>query len=174
MVLNRQRKDEEAKQDYQGEVTTPQPVVNMMVKAIENHNADVFDRIEKQKEVKQRYNALSLNRNQTEGQDKLKYSIARGNNGALIKRVMETRPHWKELDKGLSLFQFRWAPVSDGINYDLISKHGQRCIVNHFENHKVLSEKDALYINMRKACEALHLDVFKFLPLTFVINYDSE
>ncbi len=78
--------------------------VNMLVQAIENHNAAVIDRIEKQKEIRQRYNALSLNRNQTEGQDKLKYSVVRGNNGALIKRIMDTRPHWRELDKGMSLF----------------------------------------------------------------------
>jgi len=75
------------------------------------------------------------------------------------------------MEKGQSLFSFKWCPVSDNINFDMIGKHGQRNLVNHFENHKVLTAKDLLFINMKKACEILREDVFEYLPLTYVIDF---
>jgi hypothetical protein len=94
-----------------------------------------------------------------------------GNNGALIKRVLAVRTNWASMEKGQSLFSFKWCPVSDNINFDMIGKHGQRNLVNHFENHKVLTAKDLLFINMKKACEILREDVFEYLPLTYVIDF---
>jgi hypothetical protein len=69
---------------------------------------------------------------------------------------MQSRQSWAVLNPGQSLYSFKWAPTSDQINYDMVGKHGQKNLVNHFDNHKVLTAKDLLFINMRKACEALH------------------
>lgn len=37
-----------------------------------------------------------------------------------------------------------------------------------------MTAKDLLFINMRKACEALHQDVFDYLPLTYVIDFSTS
>jgi hypothetical protein len=48
-----------------------------------------------------------------------RYLILKGNNSNLVKRVLETREYWVELEQQhLTLFSFKWAPVSKLINYE--------------------------------------------------------
>ena len=48
-----------------------------------------------------------------------RYSLIKGNNSNLVKRVLDTRDHLVELDQPhLTLYSFKWAPVSRYINYE--------------------------------------------------------
>ena len=118
---------------------------------------------------------LSLNKQQAEnlGGELYKWICNGGNNHEVVKRVMETRPSWTQIKSSQTLYQFKWAPISRQIKFDFLCKHGQRNLVNHFENHALISTKDQIFYNMAKFCENLHQDVFKTLPLTFVIDLST-
>ena len=45
--------------------------------------------------------------------------------------------------------------------------------MNHFENHALITTKDQLIESMTKLYENLHQDVFKTIPLTFVLDLSS-
>ena len=54
-----------------------------------------------------------------------KYTIIKGNNSGLIRRVLQTRENWSELvEKHLKLFNFKWAPVSRCCNFDQLCVNG--------------------------------------------------
>lgn len=104
-----------------------------------------------------------------------RYSLVRGNNSALVKRVLETRDHWMELDQPhLTLYSFKWAPVSRFINFEQLGLHGQKKLANHLERHDLLTTKDQLYINMHRYCEQNKLNVFQYLPVQFVLDISSK
>lgn len=131
--------------------------------------------IEQKREIKAKYNLLSLNKQQdgNVGGELYKWICNGGNNHEVVKRVMETRPSWTQIKSSQTLYQFKWAPISRQIKFDFLCKHGQRNLVNHFENHALISTKDQIFFNMMKFCENLHQDVFKTLPLTFVIDLST-
>lgn len=91
-----------------------------------------------------------------------RYSLISGNNHFLIKKVLsQTRPYWLELEqKHLTIFNFKWAPVSRCINFEHQNYLGNKRIVNHLERHDVLTTKDQLYIHMHKFCETQKTNVF--------------
>ena len=89
---------------------------------------------------------------------------------------MEAREHWSELQgTSTTLFDFKWCCDSRQIKYDILGKHGQQTLVNHFENHKNLSQKDLLFQNMHKFCE-FHpsVTVWDYVPLTFVVDITQK
>jgi len=89
--------------------------------------------------------------------------------------VLESRDHWSELgEKYLTLFNFKWAPISRLCNFDQLSIHGQKKLVNHFERHDYLSTKDGLFNSMVRYCEQNKLDVFQYLPIQFVFDFGSK
>lgn len=73
-----------------------------------------------------------------------------------------------------SLFEFKWAPTSAQIKFELLGKHGQKSCANHFEHHACLTEKANLYKMVSKFCESQHRDYLDFLPLTFVIDFANR
>lgn len=42
--------------------------------------------------------------------------------------------------------------------------------MNHLERHDVLTTKDLLYLNMYKFCESQKVNVFKFMPIQFILD----
>lgn len=48
-----------------------------------------------------------------------------------------------------------------------------RQLINHFKNHPEISNKLHLFVNMHKTCMEYGLDVFNFIPMTFIFNADS-
>jgi hypothetical protein len=72
-----------------------------------------------------------------------RYILLRGNNDPVVKRVLDTRPSWSKLP-GIctSLFDFKWTPYSSHIKFDFLGKHGEKNLVNHFEFHQCLTQKD--------------------------------
>jgi len=88
---------------------------------------------------------------------------------------MATRPSWvKAPHFTSSLFDFKWSPTSNYIKFDFLGKHGQRTIVNHFEFHRHLTQKDSLLNSISKFCETNHRDTFDYLPVTFVVDYTNK
>lgn len=60
----------------------------------------------------------------------------KGNNDPVVRRVMDTRLSWQKIPAiGTSLFDFKWTPYSAQIKYEFLGKHGEKNLVNHFENH---------------------------------------
>lgn len=92
------------------------------------------------KEALAKYSQISKNRFKQDETAPFKYCIRPGNNSQLLKKVMEmsgrlaakegadgstTFPGWETADDYFdSLYNFKWKPTSNGIKYDMISKHG--------------------------------------------------
>jgi hypothetical protein len=47
-------------------------------------------------------------------------------------------------------------------------------MVNHFEFHDQISEKDNLFFNMQRYCEGVKKNVFDLLPVTFSVDLDNK
>jgi hypothetical protein len=65
----------------------------------------------------------------------------KGNNHPVVARVMNSRPWWQKIPSSITLFDFKWTPYSQQIKFDFLGKHGERNIVNHFENHHCITQK---------------------------------
>jgi Tubulin-tyrosine ligase family len=99
----------------------------------------------------------------------------RGNNSDLVKRCLEDRNgDWQEISSKNTLFNFKWSPFSKGIRFDYLTGHGMKKMVNHFEFHDQISEKDNLFINMQRLCENQRKNVFSTLPVTFSVDLSSK
>lgn len=130
---------------------------------------------------------LSKNRFKQDENAPLKYVIRPGNNSRIIHKVMEKSgrldqrydnegnlsfPGWETADDYYdSLYNFKWKPTSNGIKYDLISKHGLKQLVNHVRGHYSLTTKDNLFLNMKSYYESQKNNIYDVLPLTIVLDY---
>lgn len=85
---------------------------------------------------------------------------------------MSTRKNWQQVTDSKQLnISFKWQQSNRGYNYDLsTSKKGFRQVLNHFQYHQEISNKEYLFKNLLQYCELLKLNAFQFLPLTFVLN----
>ena len=69
----------------------------------------------------EKYNQVSQGNRPSLADDGLyRYVLVRGgNNSSIISRVLKRRSHWVELEQPhLTLYSFKWAPVSRCINFD--------------------------------------------------------
>ena len=97
-----------------------------------------------------------------------------GNNSNIIRRAFENRlDYWREVPCFDSSFHFRWHPFSKGIRFEQLSL-SQKQMVNHFEFHDEITTKDKLYKNLLEYSHKNKVDVLDFVPLTFILNFDSE
>ena len=82
------------------------------------------------------------------------------------------RTNWKEsFSYVTNIFNFKWQPVSQGIDYDNLGMHNTiKQIVNHFENHSCLSNKANMFMNMMDYCEQKKISVLKYIPLTLIFE----
>ena len=128
--------------------------------------------LEQKREIKAKYNLLSLNKQETT--ELYKYILLLGNNSDVVKRVMDARPSWTQIKSSQTLYNFKWTPSSKQIKFDFLGKHGQKNLVNHFENHALITTKDKLIESMSKLSEYLHQDVFNTIPITFVIDLGTS
>lgn len=69
----------------------------------------------------------------------------------MVRRVMKSRSWWREIAEAGALCHFIWKPFSNGIHFE--SLLGSRLVVNHFENHKELSQKYFLFLNLKEYSE---------------------
>ena len=84
---------------------------------------------------------------------------------------MKKRKNWEETSYYNTIFNFKWQPTSKGIKFDLVSKNGQKQMVNHFENHKAITTKDNLFRCLQRYWEAY---VYDYVPITFLIETNSD
>lgn len=106
---------------------------------------DLF--MQTRKEALAKYTEISKNRFKQDSNTRYKYCIRPGNNHWLIQRVFVESgrtepvrdssgnllfPGWEVSDDQMdSLFNFKWKPVSNGINFDIVGKHGLKQVINH-------------------------------------------
>ena len=106
----------------------------------------------------------------------LYYLILPGNASYLVENCMKHRVNWiKPFSVVSTLYNFKWQELSYGIDY-----HSLGCfpnikqLVNHFENHFVISNKAKMFINLLNYCEKRNISVFKYVPFTIVFNLKDE
>lgn len=127
------------------------------------------DVLTKKKEIEQKYTLHSKKEKQGEN-NCYRWIILKGNNDKVVARVVAMRPWWQKIPHTITLFDFKWTPHSSQIKFDFLGKHGEKNLVNHFEHHGCMTQKDQLALNMIKTGEAMQKNVFESLPLTFVID----
>ena len=64
---------------------------------------------------------------------KYKYVIMPGNNSNLIREALARRSWWIEIPNFNSHFNFKWTPVSNGVNFRDLELKDFKQMVNHFE-----------------------------------------
>ena len=110
------------------------------------------------------------------------YRIEKGNNMKLIKQCFEYRTNWmdyRKTDNSIteSDLNFMWCPTSNLINYNLLSNEPDNknlTMSNHFEHHGQISNKLKMFINIMEYTENRNIDIFSFIPLTIVIEYENN
>ena len=85
----------------------------------------------------------------------LKFIVNLENNGRLVKNYFSGIQGWTESELPESmLFNFKWTPTSSGVVFSKLGEYStNKQLVNHFENHSVISNKVNLFLNMLKYCE---------------------
>ena len=107
---------------------------------------------------------------------KYKCFIGSGNVESLV-RVLKKRSNWQFLqeinDPGV---QFIWKQTNAGINFNVFTNQTSSSlrIINHFEFHHEITQKDRLLANFARYCQGTKLNVFDFLPPSFEVKIDSK
>ena len=101
------------------------------------------------------------------------FSISEGNNSQLIRKCFTHRLNWKEINDPYIKVHYKWQPTSQGIRFELLSRHSHKQMVNHFEGHKEITTKNGLLRNLIGYCELNKLNAFDYTPLTFALGLDS-
>jgi hypothetical protein len=88
---------------------------------------------------------------------------------------MNHRSNWKECQSSVTtLFHFKWQQNVIGIDYPTLSQvNSIPQTVNHYEFHSQISNKYNLFVNLTKYCESKGLEVFKYIPFTVLLQYDT-
>jgi hypothetical protein len=141
-------------------------------------NPEVARRQEQERLILKKLEALERAKNyskQNKGVNKFKFIIISGNNSAVVRKCMALRvDRWEETNHFDKLYNFKWQPTSRGLNFNLNNQLGTRQLVNHIGNHGSITTKDKLFESMFAYCEEKRQDVFKYLPITFVLQTDSS
>lgn len=85
----------------------------------------------------------------------------------------EDYTQWEEVQNS-HLVNFRWKPTSYGINFERLSKFGNKQLVNHIQGHESLTTKDQLFFNMKQYYENNKKNVFQVLPLTLPLDFTDK
>ena len=127
----------------------------------------------KEKEKEKRMEKMEITKNV---KNKNYFMVYPGNNGQLIERCILTRKNWEKLpkDKKNHESNLLWTPLSIQINYNFHKAIEESHIINHFENHKQLTNKRNAFINLMKYCESNNINLFSFYPLTIIISLSND
>lgn len=113
---------------------------------------------------------------------KLSFTVGKGNNGAIVKRIMSLRDRWIETVKGKDneVINFIWEPVSSSVDFSINEHHNldnprrnpfKGVAANHVEFHHEISSKFSLFRNMRMRFGST---IDEFVPPTFIFEFDSD
>ena len=131
--------------------------------------------------IKQKYHFLSnsVNKKIVKNEEKQYiYKILKdGNDSTTILKCFEHRINWKNYfdcsnkDKRIN---FIWAPLPSQVECLAINYYSKiYTMCNHFPNQSQISNKLNCFKNIMSYCEEKNLDIFKYLPLTILIQYES-
>ena len=101
-----------------------------------------------------------------------------GNDISTIKRCFQHRENWQLAPESYNYDQINliWAPLSCQIKYNEINQENNSnvsLLVNHYEFHTQITNKLKMFKNLMIFCEENHLDLFSYIPLTILIEYQS-
>ena len=164
--------------------------INIQTKETQSDNNEINNKEESQKEkpktkrssyltrdeflerlVKTRKVYLEKEKNQSvQNITELYYLIFPGNASYLIKNCMNHRCNWKEpFSNVTSFYNFKWTELSSSLDYSSLGVFfNSKQIVNHFENHTIISNKANMFFNLMNYCEKNKISVFKYVPFTIV------
>jgi len=102
-----------------------------------------------------------------------------GNDIKTIKKCFDHRENWQLAPESYKYNEINliWAPLSCQVNYNEINQENNSNIltlVNHYEFHTQISNKLKMFKNLMIYCEENHLDLFSYVPLTILIEYQSS
>ena len=104
------------------------------------------------------------------------YLVLPGNASYLVENCMYHRINWmKPFSIVSTLYNFKWQELSYGIDYSSLG-HFQNVkqIVNHYENHFVISNKAKMFTNLLNYCEKRKISAFKYVPFTIIFELKDE
>ena len=163
--------------------------INIQTKETQSDNNEINSKEESQKEkpktkrsyltkdellerlVKTRKEYLEKEKNQSmQNITELYYLVFPGNASYLIKNCMNHRCNWKEpFSNVTSFYNFKWTELSTGLDYSSLGVFfNSKQLVNHFENHYIISNKANMFFNLMNYCEQNKISVFKYVPFTIV------
>ena len=106
--------------------------------------------------------------------------IKDGNDSTTILKCFEHRINWKNISNNNSnknnKINFIWAPLYTQIDFNDINGYDSKKInimCNHFSNQNQISNKLNCFKNLMAYCEEKNIDIFKYVPLTILIQYES-
>ena len=104
------------------------------------------------------------------------YLILPGNASYLIEKCMYHRINWmKPFSVVSTMFNFKWQELSYGIDYSSLGCfQNVNQIVNHYENHPVISNKAKMFTNLMSYCEKRNISAFKYVPFTIIFDLKEE
>ena len=74
----------------------------------------------------------------------------------VIKRLMQARDCWQEIESFNSLFNLKWQQTYHGMKYNRLTGDNPKQLVNHFEYHPEISTKNGLVKNLSRYCKVSH------------------
>ncbi|EGR27473.1 tubulin-tyrosine ligase family protein, putative [Ichthyophthirius multifiliis] len=117
------------------------------------------------------------NKKQKNIKKKIQYYVGEGNNNERIRKLLQKRSWWSECTDKTSFFiNFKWQQSSIGYKFDKLTDQNQfKQVVNHFEFHKEITNKQNLIKNLIQFCESNKLNPFETItPLTYVIDFKDD
>ena len=100
-----------------------------------------------------------------------------GNDITTIKKCFEHRENWELAPESLKYNEINliWAPLSCQVKYGEVNQETKKILtlVNHYQFHTHISNKLKMFKNLMSYCEESHLDLFSYVPLTLVMEYQK-
>ncbi|EAS00468.2 tubulin-tyrosine ligase family protein (macronuclear) [Tetrahymena thermophila SB210] len=104
-----------------------------------------------------------------------KFIIGKGNNSELVRKVMSKKQGWVECTGHYVYYNFNWQSVSSLVKFDRMkSSEHHTYLVNHFEFHREITQKDRLIKNISNYSKLNQINQFDITPLTFIFNFDQD
>lgn len=91
-----------------------------------------------------------------------RYYIGGGNNSHLVRKIMSTRKQWEECTDSKNIcLAFKWQQSNKGYIYENTTPtKPYKQVLNHFEYHQEISNKEYLFKNILEYCELNKLNAF--------------
>ena len=107
-----------------------------------------------------------------------------GNDISTVQKCFEHRENWQLAPESYKYNEINliWAPLSCQIKYNELYQENNsnnnnsniETLINHYEFHTQISNKLKMFKNLMIYCEENHLDLFSYVPLTILIEYQSS